>query len=337
MARVLGVAVMAGALVFGGPPKPHVPQLGAAVNLSFLQGGDARYAAMLRGVYRSVTPEIEMKMDTVQPERGRFDFAPADRIVAFAQANGMRVRGHTLVWGKQLPPWLEEGTWTPAELKQILEEHIQTEVRHFRGSVREWDVVNEAIADDGSGGFEPNLWYRVIGPDYIAIALRAARRADPTAKLFINEFNTDRPGVKVDALLRLVKRLKAQRVPLNGIGFQAHVKLDWHPSANELTKVMRRFTRLGLRVEVTELDVPLGGGEPLDQLLAAQARVYAQIGSACRQVAACDRITTWGFTDASTWLGTDERPLPFTADYTPKPAFFALLDAAGARSAIPQP
>jgi endo-1,4-beta-xylanase len=337
MARVLGVAVMAGALLFGGPPKPHVPLLGAAVNLPFLEGGDARYAATLRGVYRSVTPEIEMKMDTVQPERGRFDFAPADRIVAFAQANGMRVRGHTLVWGKQLPRWLEEGTWTPAELKQILEEHIQTEVRHFRGSVREWDVVNEAIADDGSGGFEPNLWYRVIGPDYIAIALRAARRADPTAKLFINEFNTDRNGVKVDALLRLVKRLKAQRVPLNGIGFQAHVKLDWHPSANELTKVMRRFTRLGLRVEVTELDVPLGGSEPLDRLLAAQARVYAQIGSACRRVAACDRITTWGFTDASTWLGTDERPLPFTADYTPKPAFFSLLEAAGARSTVPQP
>jgi endo-1,4-beta-xylanase len=350
--RMIGIAATVGALIFAGiavarsgpgpaapqrAPKPHIPLLGAAVNLPFLQSADTRYAATLRGVYRSLTPENEMKMDTVEPERGQFDFAAADTIVAFAQANGMRVRGHTLVWGKQLPGWLEEGTWTAGELKQILVNHIQAEVGHFRGSVRVWDVVNEPIADDGSGRFEPNLWYRVLGPDYIAIALRAARRADPTAKLFINEFNTDRNGAKVDALLRLVKRLKAQRVPLNGIGFQAHVRLDSYPSASELTKIMRRFTRLGLRVEVTELDVPLGASAPLDQLLAAQARVYAQIGSACRQVTACDAITTWGFTDASTWLGTDQRPLPFAADYTPKPAFFSLVKAAGARSTVPQP
>lgn len=338
--RAIGLAAIAGALVFtaGAAPKAHVPLLGAAVNLSFLESGDARYADTLRSVYRSLTPEIEMKMDKVQPERGRFDFAPADRIVAFARANGMRVRGHTLIWGKQLPAWLEQGSWTAAELKQILVAHIQTEVAHFRGSVRQWDVVNEPIADDGSGRLEPNLWYRVIGPGYIALALRAAHRANPAAKLFINEFNTDRNGVKVEALLRLVKRLKAQRVPLNVIGFQAHVRLDWYPSTQELTKIMRRFTRLGLRVEVTELDVPLGSSStPLDELLAAQARVYAQIGSACRQVTACDGITTWGFTDASTWLGTDQRPLPFAADYTPKPAFFALLKAAGVRSTVPQP
>jgi endo-1,4-beta-xylanase len=350
--RAIGVAAMAGVLIFAGiavarsgpgpaaakrVAKPHVPLLGAAVNLQFLESGDARYAATLRSVYRSLTPENEMKMDTVEPERGRFDFGPGDRIVAFAQANGMRVRGHALVWGQQLPRWLGEGIWTSGELKQILEEHIQAEVGHFRQSVHQWDVVNEPIADDGSGRLEPNLWYRVIGPEYIAIALRAAHRADPTAKLFINEFNTDRNGVKLEALVRLVKRLKAQRVPLNGIGFQAHVRLDGYPSAKELTKIMRRFTRLGLRVEVTELDVPLGANAPLDQLFAAQAHVYAQIGSACRQVAACDRITTWGFTDASTWLGPDQRPLPFAADYTPKPAFFALVKAAGVRSTIPQP
>ena len=337
--RVIGVAAIAGALVFtaGAAPKAHVPLLGAAVNLPFLESGDVRYAATLRSVYRSVTPETEMKMDTVQPERGRFDFAPADRIVAFAQANGMRVRGHTLVWGKQLPRWLEEGTWSAAELRQILVDQIQTEVGHFRGSVRQWDVVNEPIADDGSGSFEPNLWYRVLGPDYIATALRAAHRANPSAKLFINEFNTERNGAKVNALYRLVKRLRAQRVPLNGIGFEAHVRLDWHPSTQELTKILRRFTRLGLRVEVTELDVPLGEGAPLDQQLAAQAQVYAQIAAACQQVAACDGITTWGFTDASTWLGTDQRPLPFDTDYRPKPAFFALLKAASVRSTVSQP
>jgi endo-1,4-beta-xylanase len=278
-----------------------------------------------------------MKMGTVQPERGRFNFAPGDRLVAFAKANGMRVRGHTLVWRFQNPDWLDHGTWTPGELKQILEAHIRAEVGHFRRSVHVWDVVNEPIADDGSGGFQSNIWYRVLGPDYIAIALRAAHRADPTAKLFINEFGIERPGVKLDALVRLVKQLKAQRVPLNGIGFQAHVSLSGYPTAKELTQSMRRFTRIGLRVEVTELDVPLGTNAPLDQLLAAQANVYAQFGTACRVVTACDRITTWGFTDASTWLGTDQRPLPFSADYAPKPAFFALLKAAGARSKIPQP
>lgn len=310
-------------------PKPHVPVLGAAVNLTYLESGDTRYASTLRRVYRSLTPEYEMKMDAVESERGRFTFGPADRLVAFAKANRMKVRGHTLVWGKQLPRWLDEGTWAPAELRQILESYIRAEVRHFRGSVREWDVVNEPIADDGSGAYEPNLWYRVLGADYIAIALRAAHRADPTAKLFINEFNTERPGAKVDALFRLVKRLKAQRVPLNGIGFQTHVRLDRYPSTQELTEILRRFTRLGLRVELTELDVPLDGEMPSASVLARQARVYAQVASACRQVRACDGITTWGFTDASTWLGRDQRPLPFDTDYRPKPAFFSLLKAAG--------
>jgi endo-1,4-beta-xylanase len=247
----------------------------------------------------------------------------------------MRIRGHTLVWGKQLPGWLKERTWSQAELQAILEQHITAEVRHFQGKVDHWDVVNEPIADDGSGSFEPNIWHRVIGPDYVALALRWARRADPKAKLFINEFNTDRKGPKVDALYRLVKRLKRQGVPLDGVGFQAHVTLDSHPSTKEFAAILRRFTRLGLRVEVTELDVPVGDKGPLRERLDAQARVYARIASACRQVVACDRITTWGFTDASTWLGKKQRPLPFAADYTPKPAFAALLEAAGVKAKTP--
>jgi len=193
-----------------------------------------------------------------------------------------------------------------------------------------------AIADGRLGRFEPNLWYRVLGPT--TSRSRCARR---TARIRLRSSSsttstTDRNGVKVNALYKLVKRLRAQRVPLNGIGFQAHVRLDSHPSTQELTKIMRRFTRLGLRVEVTELDVPLGGSAPLDEQLAAQAQVYAQIAAACRQVAAVGHHDL-GFTDASTWLGTDQRPLPFDADYKPKPAFFALLKAAGARETVPQP
>jgi endo-1,4-beta-xylanase len=293
------------------------------VHTAGLTWGDPRYAPTLLSSYGSITSEWEMKMDTVEPVRGQFDFTRGDQLASYASAHGLRFRGHTLLWHEQLPAWITQGTWTRATLEPVLKEYVQTVVAHYRGKIDSWDVVNEPLADDGS--LRSNIWLRVIGPDYIALALTWARQADPTVKLYVNDYGIERPGAKTDGMYRLVTDLRARGVPLDGVGFQSHFTTAWHPSRAELTDTLRRFAAVGLRVEVTELDVATvpGGG---DAELARQADIYRDVAAACRAVPECDRITTWGISDASTWLGPDKRPLPFDTEYRAKPAYAALLE-----------
>jgi endo-1,4-beta-xylanase len=298
------------------------PQLGAAVNTVMLDAADPRYVRTLLAHYASVTPEYEMEMSQLEPAEGRFDFARADRIVAFAARHGLPVRGHTLVWDEMIPAWLTRSHPTRAQLIGILHHYIGTVVSHYRGRVGEWDVVNEPLTRDGS--LRHSLWERVIGPGYIALAFRFAHRADPDAALFLNEYGAEWRDAKERALHRLVVRLRAEHVPVSGVGFQAHLRLDAHPPQAELTAVLRSFAALGVRLEVTELDVDAAGPAPLPQRLAAEAAIYRAVAGACRAVRACSRVTTWGITDAASWLGASERGLPFDAGYRAKPAWRAL-------------
>ncbi len=298
------------------------PQLGAAVNTVMLDSGDPRYVRTLLTHYASVTPEYEMEMSQLEPARGRFDFARADRIVAFAARHGLPVRGHTLVWDEMIPAWLTHSQPSRAQLIGILHRYIRTVVSHYRGRVGEWDVVNEPLTR--SGGLRQSLWERVIGPGYIALAFRFAHRADPHAALFLNEYGAEWRDAKERALHRLIARLRAAHVPVTGVGFQAHLRLDAHPPQAELTGVLRSFAALGVRLEVTELDVDAAGPAPLSQRLAAEAAIYRAVAGACRAVRACSRVTTWGITDAASWLGASERGLPFDAGYRAKPAWRAL-------------
>jgi len=311
-------------------PTPTTPRvlLGAAMGARILE--DAAYRDVFLRNFDSLTAENEMKMDALAPARGRWSFGTADRMVDLARANGKRVRGHTLVWHNQLPGWLTSGSWTRAELLAIMREHVTTVVRHYRGRVDEWDVVNEPIESDGS--LRRSLWLQVIGPDYVEHALRFAREADPDAKLYVNDFNVERPGAKGEGLLRLATELRRQGAPLDGVGFQTHVKTTWYPSQSGLEAMFRRYAELGLEVGVTELDVTTSETPGTTaQRWAAQAVVYRAVGQACRATRACGRVTTWGVSDRSTWLGTHQMPLPFSTDYAPKPAWEALQGARAAR------
>jgi endo-1,4-beta-xylanase len=295
------------------------PVLGAAVEWRHLRRRGA-YARLFLRHYRSLTPENAMKMEALAPAPDRLAFGEADDLVRWARRRGIAVHGHTLVWDRQLPPWLTSRDWTRAELRPVLERYVKAVVRHFRGRVASWDVVNESLAEDGS--LERSLWREVLGDGYIADALRWAHEADPAAELYVNDYNIERPGPKADGMFALLADLRRRGAPLDGVGLQTHLTTDWRPTPEELRRTMRRYARLGLAVDVSEMDVAAGGGGR--RALAEQARIYRTVAAACRDLASCSRFTTWGFTDASTWLGTEERPLPFTVAGAPKPAWRAI-------------
>jgi endo-1,4-beta-xylanase len=338
----LGLTVTAAA-VFGGcggaasaAPAPRAagfartsaretPQLGAAVNALMLQKGGPRYVHTLLGHYRSITPEYEMEMSQLEPSPGHFTFAPADRIVAFANRHHMPVRGHTLVWDEMVPGWVLHGHWTRAQLENVLHSYITAVVSHYRGRVEEWDVVNEPLLQNG--GMRQSIWERVIGPGYVSLAFRWAHAADPQARLFLNEFGAEWNDPKERALFGLVSGLRSSGVPIGGVGFQAHLLLDAHPPQAELTGVLRQFAGLGLRLEVTELDVRAGGHAPLARRLTDEASIYRTVAASCAAVRACARVTTWGITDAASWIGAANRPLPFDTHYRAKPAWYSLRAA----------
>ncbi len=300
---------------------PRPPVLGAAVDWELLRM-PGTYQRLFLDHYRSLTPENAMKMDTIAPAADRLSFGDADALARWSRRHGIAVHGHTLVWGKQLPPWLTARSWTRDDLSSFLEGYVKTVVGRYRGRVDSWDVVNEPLAEDGS--LRHNLWLRVLGPGYVSDALRWAHEADPGARLYVNDFNIEGRSPKTDGMHALLSRLRRERAPIDGVGLQTHLTLSSTPTGAQLRSTMRRYASLGLAVDISEMDVPAGRGRRAE---AAQARVYRQVAGACQALPACGRFTTWGFTDASTWLGTGERPLPFTATGAPKPAWRAIESA----------
>jgi endo-1,4-beta-xylanase len=274
----------------------------------------------------SVTPENQMKWGVVEPQRGEFNWRGADALVAFAKANGQRVRGHTLVWHSQLPQWLINGAFQPNELKDLMVEHIAAEAGRYKGQIYAWDVVNEAFNDDGS--WRKSIWYEAMGPDYVEIALNAARAADPDAKLYINDYNVEADGPKMRAFYDLVASLKRKGAPIDGVGLQSHFIAGRAPS--DLQSVMEKFAALGVDVAITELDLRIRLPAD-DKTLAAQATDYASVVRACRSVQRCVGVTTWGVTDDHSWIpmffSGYGAALPFDQNYRPKPAVAAIVEA----------
>ncbi|MEM9162604.1 MAG: endo-1,4-beta-xylanase, partial [Cyanobacteria bacterium P01_F01_bin.4] len=233
---------------------PHRIGLGTAVSFQALQA-DRRYRETLGRKFGQITPENAIKFEAVHPAPDRYDFYRADTLLAFAEHQGMTVHGHTLVWHSQLPEWVKIEDRSREVAIALLREHIQTVVRHYRGRLVAWDVVNEAIADDGT--FRDTIWLRQIGPDYIAMAFRWAHGADPSARLFYNDYGGEGLGPKSDAIYRLVADLVEQGVPIQGVGLQMHVSLDSAPSPSAVAANMQRLAALGLEAQVTEMDVRL--------------------------------------------------------------------------------
>ncbi|MER6351643.1 endo-1,4-beta-xylanase [Streptomyces sp. NPDC001634] len=292
---------------------------------------DTAYTALLGSEFDMITPGNGMKWYATEPEQGVFDWTKGDEIVKLARRNHQRVRAHTLVWHSQLPGWLTSHDWTAAELRAILKKHITTEVRHYRGKVYSWDVVNEAFNEDGT--YRETIWYKTLGPGYIADALRWAHQADPHAKLYLNDYNIEATGPKSDAYYQLAKDLKARGVPLDSIGFQAHLALQYgYPST--LEENLRRFSRLGLDTALTEVDVRMQL-PATEAKLAEQATWYRDLTEACLAVRRCVGVTVWDYTDKYSWIPAvfpgEGAALPWDEQLRPKPAYVALREALGGK------
>jgi len=312
--------------------QPTLRQLGDGAGISigsavrdYAIQQDSRYAGLLGAQYGMVTPENEMKWATVHPWPYVYNYGPADDIVSFAVAHHMQVRGHTLVWYQQNPTWLTNGAFNRSQLIAILKSHILNVVGHYRGKVSQWDVVNEAFDDHGH--LRHDVWLDGIGPDYIAMAFRWAHQADPGAKLYYNDFGFEEGGAKADAIYSMVAGLRAQGVPIDGVGFQMHISDPDDFNSARLAGEMARFNRLGLAVAVTEMDVwlrPPGAGPMLDE----EAGIFRGALADCRSAADCHTFVTWGFTDRYSWVSETSPPdgwaLPFDSNYAPKPAVGAI-------------
>jgi endo-1,4-beta-xylanase len=286
---------------------------------------DAQYRPIIASEFNQLTPGNAMKWDATEPARGQFNFTRADEIVALAQQNNQTVRGHTLVWHSQTPSWVQNLSAT--EMRAAMQTHITTVVDRYEGDLYAWDVVNEPLNEDGT--LRNSFWFQRLGESYIADAFRMARAADPTVKLYINDYNTDGLGAKSDGMYRLVQSLLAQGVPIDGVGFQSHLAIQYG-FPNQMQQNLQRFADLGLDVAITELDVRMQ--LPSDATkLATQATYFRNVINACLPVVRCVSVTVWGYTDKYSWIpstfpGEGAAHLA-DANFQQKPSYTAVHDA----------
>ncbi|KIY48877.1 glycoside hydrolase [Fistulina hepatica ATCC 64428] len=290
---------------------------------------DTAYLAILSNTsqFGQITAENSMKWDATEPYPNVFTFAAGDVIADLAESNGQLLRGHNCVWYDQLPSWVTNTSWTYDELASVVENHCFKLVRHYAGHA--WDVINEPFYDNGS--FRADVFYDTLGTEYIPIALNAARSADPSAKLYINEYNLEYASAKSDAMVALVEELLADGVPIDGIGFEAHMIVGSVPTS--IATQMELFTTLGLEVAITELDIRMEL-PPTEALLAQQKTDYDTVISACKSVEKCIGMTVWDYTDKYSWIPSafpgEGAACPWNKRLQTKPAYYGILEALGA-------
>lgn len=325
--------------------------VGTAISPEQLLPTDPHFRLLTKH-FGAIVAGNEMKPEALQPREGVFSFDQADRLVAYADLTGTVVRGHTLLWHNQTPAWFFTDPKSPNKpaskelLLERLKTHVTTVVSHYKGQIYAWDVVNEVLSDgrgDAQGlrtGAENSQWYALAGADYLDVAFRAARAADPDALLTINDYNLESSPAKREAMYELVKSMKARGVPVDVVGLQGHISL-YGPSVDDFRTAIRRFASLGVKVQVTELDMSIYSGgaegkkEPTKEILDRQARRYAELFQMFREEAKAgrlDMVMFWGPSDDSTWLdnfpvpGRPDAPLLFNRKLQAKPAFWAIVD-----------
>jgi endo-1,4-beta-xylanase len=324
--------------------------IGAAVNQRQFTEQDARGAGIVKAQFNCITPENVLKWEVVHPRTNEYNFEPGDRYVEFGEKNGMTIIGHTLVWHSQTPRWVfQDAEGKPLDREALLarmRDHIHTVVGRYKGRIKGWDVVNEALQDNGS--MRQTQWFKIIGEDYIAKAFQFAHEADPNAELYYNDYSLENPA-KRDGCVALVKKLQSQGIKIAGIGTQHHNKLA-APSLENVEASIVAFGSLGLKVMITELDV--------DTVQATQRNTSADIADVARATGTStnalsdamqqqlakryadlftvylkhkdvvDRVTLWGVTDGDSWLnrpGRVNHPLLFDREGKPKLAFDAVV------------
>ncbi|MBX4175685.1 endo-1,4-beta-xylanase [Streptomyces geysiriensis] len=321
LALVIGATGTATALVT--PPTAHAAEstLGAAAaqsgryfGVAIASGklGDSAYTSIANREFNSVTAENEMKIDATEPQRGRFNFSAADRVYNWAVQNGKEVRGHTLAWHSQQPGWMQ--SLSGSALRQAMIDHINGVMAHYKGKIAQWDVVNEAFADGSSGARRDSNLQRT-GNDWIEVAFRTARAADPSAKLCYNDYNVENwTWAKTQAMYNMVRDFKQRGVPIDCVGFQAHFN-SGSPYNSNFRTTLQNFAALGVDVAVTELDIQ--GASPT---------TYANVVNDCLAVSRCLGVTVWGVRDMDSWRSGDT-PLLFNNDGSKKPAYTSVLNA----------
>ncbi|GAA2564013.1 endo-1,4-beta-xylanase [Winogradskya consettensis] len=283
---------------------------GTAVAASRLS--DTAYTTILDREFNAVTPENEMKIDATEPNQNQFSYTNADRIVSHARGLGMQVRGHTLAWHSQQPGWMQSLSGTA--LRNAMINHITQVATHFRGQVTWWDVVNEAYSDAGDGSRRDSNLQRT-GNDWIEVAFRTARAADPDAKLCYNDYNTDNwSAAKTQGVYRMVQDFKSRGVPIDCVGLQSHFTGGSSYPSNYRT-TLSSFAALGVDVHITELDITN-----------APTAAYTNVTNDCLAVARCKGITVWGIRDSDSWR-SGESPLLFTSSGGKKAAYTSVLTA----------
>ncbi len=332
--------------------------IGVALNRAVVSGMNARGAEVAARQFSALTAENDMKWQSIHPNPERYEFRGADAYVEFGEKHKMAVIGHTLVWHSQTPAWVFQGeNGQPATREVLLKrmrEHILTVVGHFKGKIKGWDVVNEAIADGGPAGLRDSPWRRIIGDDFIEQAFRFAHEADPKAELYYNDYGLE-DNRKRGHAITLLRGLIQRGVPITGVGTQGHYHLNGPPVA-AVEQTIKDFEELGLKVMVTELDVdvlpargPTGnadisrreqGGSALnpypnglpDDMQEKLAKRYGELFEVfLRHRKSLTRVTFWGLDDGNSWLngfpirGRTNYPLLIDRKLAPKPAFTAVL------------
>ncbi len=332
--------------------------IGAALGTDLIKGEDPRGEQLLATHFNSITPGNIMKWEHIEPKLGQFDFDLADRFVALGQRERMQLIGHTLMWHSQTPAWVfqnADGAEISREaLLQRLRAHIAAVVGRYKGKVAGWDVVNEAIRDDGQLRTD-KPWYRILGEEGIFAAFEAAHQADPDAELYYNDYSLENPAKRA-TVLKLVQAIRARGLRIDAVGSQGHWGLDW-PTIGAIEDSLNDFAKAGFKVMITELDVtvlprpmnyfgaeistlfetapeldPYRAGMPADKQ-AELARRYAEIFAVfAKHSPNLTRVTFWGTTDRTSWLnnfpirGRTDYPLLWDRESQPKPALPAVIE-----------
>ncbi|KAF2453326.1 putative xylanase 2 [Lineolata rhizophorae] len=270
-----------------------------------------------------MVPENAMKWGELSTARGVYNWTAADAIANYAEENGKYLRCHVLVWHSQLPTWVEEGNWDNETLVEVVQEHIAEVVGRYKGKCKDWDVVNEALNEDGT--YRETLFYNITGEAYIPIAFKAAAEADPEANLFYNDYNIGAAGNKTAGVERIIQLVQSYDAKIDGIGLQSHYVVADTNSYQAISNIMDTYTSYDLNVVISELDIRMELPSNSTQLIQQQLD-YAGVCAACRDEERCKGITVWQFTDKYSWVPDvfegEGDACPWDEDYNKKPAYY---------------